>query len=211
MIRITLFTKQKNIQTIIESFLQVEKIEYLIQSNANRYSDIYFIEIQRKEDLIILNQLKRQEETLIYIIGPKDFDIASECIRLKVNLYFTKDNFEKEFETYKVDLLQHIQERFQYYQYQRHGMISQIRLSQIYYVESLRHQIIIHSINGTFVERKNLSMFLKDIQSSQFIQIHKSYIVNKRHIHNITNQEVVLKNKMNLPRGRAYKNIIIES
>lgn len=210
MIRITLFTKQSQVQTVVETFLQQENIEYCIQNNANRYADIYFIEIQRIEDLIILNQLKKLDETLVYIIGPKDFDIASECIRLKVNLYLTKDNFETEFQLHKTDLLEHIQERFQYYQYQRHGMISQIRLSQIYYVESLRHQIIIHSLNGTFIERKNLSLFLKDIQSSQFVQIHKSYIVNKRYIKSIENQEVILKNKMNLPIGRAYKNIIME-
>ena len=105
-------------------------------------------------------------------------------------------------------ILKDIQDKFQYYQYQRNGIISQIRLSHIYYVESLRHSIIIHSINGTMVERKNLKDFLNTIQSSQFIQIHKSFIVNKQWIKNIFSDHVLLKNDETLQIGRAYKNHI---
>lgn len=45
------------------------------------------------------------------------------------------------------------------------------------------------------IERKTLSQFIKEIQSLDFIQIHKSYIINKRFIQEIKNQEVILKNK----------------
>lgn len=85
-----------------------------------------------------------------------------------------------------------------------------IRLSQIYYIESLRHQIIIHSINGEMIERKTLSQFIKEIQSLDFIQIHKSYIINKRFIQEIKNQEVILKEQTHLPIGRSYKESLKE-
>lgn len=88
------------------------------------------------------------------MIGPKDYDLISECMRLKVNLYFSKESLTEDFKKYEATMLHDIQDKFQYYQYQRNGIVSQIRLSHIYYVESLRHQIIIHSINGTMVERK---------------------------------------------------------
>ena len=103
-----------------------------------------------------------------------------------------------------------IQKNFQYYLYQRNGITSKIRLSQIYYIESLRHQIIIHSINGEMIERKTLSQFNKEIQSLDFIQIHKSYIINKRFIQEIKNQEVILKEQTHLPIGRSYKESLKE-
>lgn len=209
MIRIQLLCKQSSFQSDIEIFFQKENIDYQRQVQ-HHCADIYFIEIDKQSDLQMIHNLKKTKETLIYVIGPKDFDMVNECLRLNVHLYFLKDQFAVDLLSHRLDILQHIQERFQYYDYQRHGMISRIRLSQIFYVESLRHQIIIHSINGTFVERKNLSLFLKDIQSSQFIQVHKSYVVNKNYVQNINNQEIVLKDKTKLPVGRSYKNIIME-
>ena len=100
--------------------------------------------------------------------------------------------------------------RDRYYLYQRNGITSKIRLSQIYYVESLRHQIILHSINGEMIERKTLSQFIKEIQSLDFIQIHKSYVVNKQFIQEVKNQEVILKEQTHLPIGRSYKESLKE-
>lgn len=43
------------------------------------------------------------------------------------------------------------------------------------------------------IERKTLSQFIKEIQSLDFIQIHKSYIINKRFIQEIKNQRSYFK------------------
>ena len=106
---------------------------------------------------------------------------------------------------------QHIQKNFQYYLYQRNGFKSKIRLSQIYYVESLRHQVIIHSINGQMTERKSLGQLMKDLQSHDFIQIHKSYVVNKKFIKEIKGQEVILKDQTSLPIGRKYRETLLKA
>ena len=172
--------------------------------------DIYFVEIEKKNDLNILNHLKKLDSTLIYIIGPKDFDLVSICLQMQTHLYFINNELEKQFIHYHDFIQKQIQKNFQYYLYQRNGITSKIRLSQIYYIESLRHQIIIHSINGEMIERKTLSQFIKEIQSLDFIQIHKSYIINKRFIQEIKNQEVILKEQTHLPIGRSYKESLKE-
>ncbi len=209
MIRVSIFSKDNQIiQQSFVNFFQKEHLEYTIVSyQKNIQQDIYIFEIHQKEDLKLIEQ-PHFDYALYYVIGPKDYDMISECMRLKVNLYFSKESFEEEFKKYETNILQDIQEKFQYYNYQRNGIVSKIRLSHIYYVESLRHQIIIHSINGTLVERKNLSAFLDTIQSSQFIQIHKSFIVNKQWIQNIFSDHILLKNSETLQIGRTYKNNI---
>ena len=209
MIRVSIFSKDSQIiQQSFVNFFQKEHLEYTIVSyQKNIQQDIYIFEIHQKEDLKLIEQ-PHFDYALYYVIGPKDYDMISECMRLKVNLYFSKESFEEEFKKYETNILQDIQEKFQYYNYQRNGIVSKIRLSHIYYVESLRHQIIIHSINGTLVEGKNLSAFLDTIQSSQFIQIHKSFIVNKQWIQNIFSDHILLKNSETLQIGRTYKNNI---
>ena len=198
MIRISLISKHyQQIEPLIQQFFDDLQIEYILTNYTHQtVQDIYFVEIEKKNDLNILNHLKKLNSTLIYIIGPKDFDLVSICLQMQTHLYFINQK--------------QIQKNFQYYLYQRNGITSKIRLSQIYYIESLRHQIIIHSINGEMIERKTLSQFNKEIQSLDFIQIHKSYIINKRFIQEIKNQEVILKEQTHLPIGRSYKESLKE-
>lgn len=173
--------------------------------NLLKYYDIYVIEVNDIVELELLKKINKQSETLIYIIGPKDFDIANMCLRMNVNLYILNSHLNEEINKYKSDIMNHVQERFQFYEYKRNGIYSQIRLSQIFYIESLRHSIIIHASSGEFVERKNLSEFIKEVSSNRFIQIHKSFVVNIQHIERITNKDIIIKDGSVLPVGRVYK------
>ena len=210
MIRISLISKHyKQIEPLIHQFFDNLQVEYILTNYTHQFiQDIYFIEIEKKDDLSILNHLKKLESTLIYIIGPKDFDLVSICLQMQTHLYFINNELEKQFIHYQDFIKKQIQKNFQYYLYQRNGITSKIRLSQIYYVESLKHQIIIHSINGEMVERKTLSQFLKEIESTDFIQIHKSFVVNKNYIQEIKAKELILKNSTILPIGRNFKESI---
>lgn len=210
MIRISLISKHyQQIELIIKQLLAEMNLEYRISNYRHQtIQDIYFVEIEKMEDLNVLNQLKTLDSTLIYIIGPKDFDIVSKCLELQTHLYFVKEDFVNQLIKHKGLIQRQIQKNFQYYVYQRNGIISKIRLSQMYYIESLRHQIIIHSINGEMVERKPLSQFIKELKSNDFVQIHKSFIVNKNFIKEIKGQEVILKDMTVLPIGRSYKSTL---
>ena len=194
MIRVSIYSKNSsNKQQLFESFFQKEHLEYTIISyQKNSHQDIYIFEVQQKEDLKLIEQQPHHDYALYYVIGPKDYDMVSECMRLKVNLYFSKESLPEDIQKNESHMLQDIQDKFQYYEYQRNGIVSKIRLSHIYYVESM-------------VERKNLNAFLNTIHSTQFIQIHKSFIVNKQWIQNIFSDHILLKNAETLQIGRAYK------
>ena len=161
------------------------------------------INIAEQQGLEFSKVLQTEKNMIrLYIYSGKYFKSKSQ-----ISVY---NELEKQFIHYHDFIQKQIQKNFQYYLYQRNGITSKIRLSQIYYIESLRHQIIIHSINGEMIERKTLSQFIKEIQSPDFIQIHKSYIINKRFIQEIKNQEVILKEQTHLPIGRSYKESLKE-
>lgn len=211
MIRLTIISKDyQNIKKSFSQLLLQESIEHTIRAYQQKsIYDIYIIDIYQKSDLQILDTLDRNVETLIYVIGPKDFELANECIQYNVHLYFVKENLESDIQKFRGKILKHIQERFQYYVYSKRGVSSKIRLSQIYYIESLRHQIVIHALEGEFMERKNLSDFMNHVSSKQFIQIHRSFVINRQYIQKITNQEILLKNNTVLPIGKTYKKMIM--
>lgn len=211
MIRATVMTSDTSKIKIIETFLSNYIKDLKIQDfHQSRQYDIYFIEIQNLKDLETIKNLKRNMDTLIYIIGPTDFEIIQESVGYNVNLYLRKDDLKNDLYSHKELILKHIQQSFQFYSYQNGSMKVKIRLSDIYYVESLRHKIIIHSINGELCERKNLKDLMKDIANDGFIQVHKSFIVNKRKIQKYNAKEIYLTNGDILPLGRIYKDMLNE-
>lgn len=207
MIRIALISKHYHrFAPMISHFFDSQKIEYTLSNYRHQsMQDIYFIEIEKKQDLALIEHLSRLDNTLIYIIGPRDFDLVSYCLSLSTDLYLAVDQMDLYLQKYHELIMKQIHYHFQYYIYQNKGMISKIRLSQIYYVESLRHMLIIHSINGQLCQRKALNVFLNEVDTQDFIQIHKSYAVNKKQIKIIKGNQLVLSNETILPIGRSYK------
>ena len=91
MIRISLISKHyKQIEALIHQFFDNLQVEYILTNYTHQsIQDIYFVEIEKKSDLNILNHLKKLESTLIYIIGPKDFDLVSICLQMQTHLYLS--------------------------------------------------------------------------------------------------------------------------
>ena len=73
MIRISLISKHyKQIEPLIQQFFNDLQIEYKLTNYTHQtIQDIYFVEIEKKNDLNILNHLKKLDSTLIYILDLK--------------------------------------------------------------------------------------------------------------------------------------------
>ena len=121
---------------------------------------------------------------------------------------FENDNLENSLYSKSEAIHQQIFSRFKTYHYKNKQMSFELRLAQIMYVESMNHKLIIHHDNGDFIERKNLSSFIKEIDSNIFIQIHKSFVINKNFIKEIKAKELILKDSTILPIGRNFKESI---
>ena len=119
MIRVSISSKNNQvIQQLFEKFFQKEQLEYQIVSySKNTHQDIYIFEIHQREDLKLIEEQPHFDYALYYVIGPKDYDLISECMRLKVNLYFSKESLTEDFKKYEATMLHDIQDKFQYYQY----------------------------------------------------------------------------------------------
>jgi len=80
-----------------------------------------------------------------------------------------------------------------------------INLNDILYIKSDSDYIEIHSKERTILSSDTLKSW-KEKYVDEFIQIHKSFLVNKSKIEKISAQFVFITNQEKLQIGRAYKN-----
>lgn len=81
-------------------------------------------------------------------------------------------------------------------------------LSQLVYVESKRDYIYICMESESYTIKKTLNSFYKELNES-FIQVHRSFIVNKDKVLSYSKTELKLSNGIIIPIGDKYKDGVI--
>jgi len=117
-----------------------------------------------------------------YIAKPVDIDI------LKANLHKVAD-------TVPLDEQPSLVVR-------QHGMIISIPFREIYFIESYKHTIIIHSTREPIISYERLDKAIETLPAG-FHQCHKSYIVNMRQIQRFQADKILLKNGKAIPVSRS--------
>ena len=79
-----------------------------------------------------------------------------------------------------------------------------VELGEILYIESLDNYVKVHLRNRTITTRENITQFEAMLPSTQFVRIHRSFIVSRKHIESISSETVQISGK-ELPIGRAFK------
>ncbi len=81
-----------------------------------------------------------------------------------------------------------------------------VKLSNILYLESAGEYVRLHLADGTkLVTLFRLKNMESELQSSQFMRVHRSYIINLNHISGYTKGRVFLSNDDYVPIGENYK------
>ncbi|WP_299897087.1 LytTR family DNA-binding domain-containing protein [uncultured Aquimarina sp.] len=87
---------------------------------------------------------------------------------------------------------------------------AKVFIKDIMYVESLKNYIAIHLKDEQIITYNTLKHCKEGLPESNFIQIHKSYIISIQHIDKITNDSVWIQNK-ELPIGNTYRKSFFET
>lgn len=91
----------------------------------------------------------------------------------------------------------------------RHG--SQIIPQQdVFYIEGFGDYVKIHTAKQTYVTYHTLKGLLEKLNDSLFLQIHRSFIVNKTQVSRVIPEGLVLHNQTFLPVGQVYKKDILQ-
>lgn len=89
---------------------------------------------------------------------------------------------------------------------------ARINVKNIICIEVKQHQLIIYSNDNIYYDNRTLKKFMTVINDINFIQIHKSYVINLNYLKSFKQSGlVVLSNDMVLNIGRTYRKEFINS
>jgi len=87
------------------------------------------------------------------------------------------------------------------------GGLSKVLFSRLVCIEAMGHSTVLYRSNGSSVQVPQAFSNLADklSQRQEFIQVHRSYMINLRYVHRITKNEVFLLNGTSLPLSRSHQ------
>lgn len=89
--------------------------------------------------------------------------------------------------------------------------LMRLDISQIYYMESQRHYIIIHSETGDYQTKGPLKQLEEAISSKGFIKCHNSYLINLNHVTEVKPNYVIMTNASKIPISRTRKKLFMDA
>ena len=84
--------------------------------------------------------------------------------------------------------------------------LNKINFKDIYFVEALKDYVVIHTKSDTYTTHSTMKDMIKILPESEFIRIHRSYIVNADKIFSIKYPDLIVEDKMKvLPIGGLFR------
>lgn len=141
-----------------------------------------------------------QNDAIDYLMKPISFEKFSKAIE-KAKIYFSGNNIKKE-NTSNGKVLSH----------RVNGQMTDILLSDIIYIESLGNYMKLYSSghNLPMIIYGSLASISAEIDCTDFLQVHRSYIVNVSKIISVTFKNLTMCNNEIIPVGRKYQ-ILLDS
>ncbi|QHC85769.1 two-component system response regulator [Empedobacter brevis] len=134
-----------------------------------------------------------------YLLKPISFDRfiqAVEKVRYQIQSSENKDNPSEE-------------EDFFFVKTDGKNRFKKIRLSEIYYLESIKNYVILHTEMEQIATYNTLKYFEENLFENQFVKIHKSFLVSLNKIEKTDTNSVRVLGK-ELPLGDTYRNAFFE-
>lgn len=193
------------IRSMLEQY--VDNLSGIVTTNYKNIDSNFILikELTDKDDLKLLKELNilPYKYDLISIISSEKYIL--ELLGLHKS-YFIKKDMLKE----NLTIIDECIHNFKNAKSSYIDIISNyehiiINIHSIIYLESYGHDVIIYTTTGEFKCRKKISLLFQELEYFGFIQVHKSYLVNKKYINAVNSYEIILSDSTTLPVGRKFK------
>lgn len=207
---------QKQIKEWIEEILEEQKVSrYQVDTYSSGrelleteegisgyHAILLDIEMQEENGMQVAIQIRESDREIPLVFVTSHLEFMQEGYHVRALRYVLKNNQNQLQEAVEAIIqLVSMQEITRYFEF-REGL-RDIRISQILYIESGRHTLYFYLTQGEVCTMTGkLDWIEEELNNEQFIRIHKSYLVNYRHIQALSNYQVVLDNMKVLPVPR---------
>jgi len=179
--------------------------------------DLLFLDIQMPvlTGIDFLKSLKNPPAVIFttayreYAIDGYDLDIVDYLLKPISFDRFLKsvDRYRKKFSSVQSPVLKG--ESMEYIFFNINKKHHKILIDDIYYIESLKDYVRIHTSGEKLVVKGNLGSILKNLPSARFTRIHRSYAIAMKALKTYSQRNVEI-NDISLPIGESYKEALLK-
>ncbi len=142
---------------------------------------------------IELAQQKNENASVIFLTGQYDHELMSKALETNPESYLTKPI--KQNDLFAAIQLALVKKKLKIITVKDGFNTVKVQLSSILYVKSDGNYVDVFTIDKKFSIRMSLDTFLNEVNDSNFIRVHRSYIVNKTKVTQVSRVSVFLENE----------------
>jgi len=176
----------------------------LIKMSEKMVFDIVFLDIEMPllNGLEVAENLRERNPFMHIIFVTNRDDLVFTSFRYRPFRFIRKQTISEELPEAVSHITQVIKKENQYYTVSINNSLKQIKIADILYFESLKHDIYIHTQKEEIRIKSNLTKIEKEMSIHGFIRVHSGYLVNYRFIYSVNKGDIVLSNQALIPLSR---------
>ena len=158
--------------------------------------DIAFLDIdfagKRYNGIDIARKLRIFREDAVIVFVTNYIEYAPEGYEVNAFRYVLKSDIREKLPQYLPEVLEQLRNEKQTLRIQISGEVIDIPLSEIRYIESEKHTVIVHTLRKDYTYYSSLAALEEQLELKGFLRIHKSYLVNMNYLKRYQSQGAVL-------------------
>ena len=208
MIRIAIVEDEDSYVQVLTGYLKQYETEHSLSFQISVFHD----------GLDIVSEYKADYDIILLDIQMKHLDGMKTAEKIReldedVSFIFITSTIQFAVQGYLGKAVKKVKQKQQkdYMTIEVEGGQMRLDISQIYYIESQRHNILFHTEKGDFLTAgpmKKVEALLKD---KGFSKCHNAYLIHLMHVTGIVQNNVLLSDSTTLPVSRAKKKVFLEA
>lgn len=146
---------------------------------------------------------REKVSTLIVFVTAHD-ELVYDSFKYHPFAFVRKKFLEEELKTVLSDCEKQLESRNKNFVFHNASKLVTLSQSDILYFEGQANYLAIHTTSDEYKMRSTMAGVEKELENSDFLRIHKGFLVNLEHIRVLKTEELELDNGTVLPIGKSY-------
>lgn len=146
---------------------------------------------------------ERGSDTLIVFVTAHD-ELVYDSFKYHPFAFVRKGYLQKELPVVLRDCEEELSKKDKHYVFKTGSETVSLRIDEILYFESLANYLLIKTKTGEYKTRATITNVENELKASDFLRIHKGFLVNLTHIKTYKPDELCLETGEVLPIGKSY-------
>lgn len=196
------WAKERSLRVHVEFFYNAESFDFAWSMNKKYNILLLDIEMPGEDGVQLAKKIRKVDKQIDIIFITAIPDYISEGYNVDAINYLIKPISEEKLYECLDKAIEKIPIEEKSMLIEVDGETIRILEKDILYIEAFSHSIDIHTINGKYRVRKNISIIEEELHEENFIRCHRSYIVGLKHIKRIGKTDITLDNNHVVPVSR---------